>query len=756
MRVFVEKCNVKGRQDRIEGDYKLGKAIWSPSQGKKGADIYKLMREVIPGDLIIHLTDNKGIRGISEVAGKYSEGIGIENTEWAGVKAYFIKLRNYNELNPFFSRDDFLNQKYGKLLNEVKKTSKVFYNKKLEFNQGAYLTESPYKLTKHLNECYETTHGKRIQILDNYLSSIERFHDQKKVINYWLYAPGENADRWEEFYSQGIMGLGWSELGDLNQFSDKQEISEKLQELEKTTSSKKNDANANYEFKESIEIGDVIIVKKGRGELLGYGIVTSEYHFDVQRTDYNSLRKVDWKLKGNWKTDHSLALKTLTNITNYPSEHKYYKSYSERLMANMSDEYLSENKNDHMENFHKSLNTILYGPPGTGKTYHTILRAAEIIENRKIDNYEEALNIFKSNLHDRIEFITFHQNYSYEDFIQGLRPKTDNKSALVFETKEGVFKKISDDALENLKSSEKDVAELSSLDKFEDALNIFIEVVRVSGGKYSLFNGDYISSITANSFIYNSKIWDSNHYDGFQLFFNELKDRHAGNFKGYGSIYREKTKKKPNKVPDLLKNHEPIIDKIYRKILTYLSDDDKSLIKKKNYVIIIDEINRANISRVFGELITLIGPDKRSHGAIPLEAKLPSGDTFMVPSNLFIIGTMNTADKSIALLDIALRRRFEFEAMFPLYKITGKEIYNSEVLKKINEQIIATKGHDFQIGHSYFMESKDLISVMNKKVIPLLLEYYMNDQKEVEGILYKAGLEVDKNAWPLRITAKRD
>ena len=751
MRVFVEKCNVWGRIDRTEGDYKLGKAIWSPTQGKKGADIYKLMREVIPGDLIIHLTDNKGIRGISEVAGKYSEGIGIENTEWAGVKAYFIKLRNYNELNPFFSRDDFLNQKYGKLLNEVKKTSKVFYNKKLEFNQGAYLTESPYKLTKHLNECYETTHGKRIQILDNYLSSIERFHDQKKVINYWLYAPGENADRWDEFYSQGIMGLGWSELGDLNQFSDKQEISEKLQELEKTTSSKKNDANANYEFKESIEIGDVIIVKKGRGELLGYGIVTSEYHFDVQRTDYNSLRKVDWKLKGNWKTDHCLALKTLTNITNYPSEHKYYKSYSERLMANMSDEYLSENKNDHMENFHKSLNTILYGPPGTGKTYHTILRAAEIIENRKIDNYEEALNIFKSNLHDRIEFITFHQNYSYEDFIQGLRPETDNKSSLVFEKKDGVFKKIADKALENLRLSKKDITELSKDVQFDRALEKFKETILEAEENYSINQTAYIFEVEEDAFRYTGEKW-ANHTNGLRMKFNDLQEFYRQ------GVTSRKDIKKMTSISGLANQHATYYYLVYEKILSYLTDDVEvpTSVEKKNYVIIIDEINRANISRVFGELITLIEPDKRSHGAIPLEAKLPSGDTFMVPSNLFIIGTMNTADKSIALLDIALRRRFDFEAMFPLYDIPGKEIYNYDVLKKINEQIIATKGHDFQIGHSYFMESKDLTSVMNKKVIPLLLEYYMNDQKEVEGILHKAGFEVDKNAWPLRITAKRD
>jgi 5-methylcytosine-specific restriction protein B len=178
--------------------------------------------------------------------------------------------------------------------------------------------------------------------------------------------------------------------------------------------------------------------------------------------------------------------------------------------------------------------------------------------------------------------------------------------------------------------------------------------------------------------------------------------------------------------------------------------------RKDNYVIVIDEINRANISRVFGELITLIEPDKRSHGDTPLEVKLPSGDHFVVPSNLYIIGTMNTADKSISLLDIALRRRFEFEPMYPLYKIEGSEIYDADILLKLNEQIIKLKGYDFQVGHAYFMgENNDLLQRMNKKVIPLLLEYFMNDFKEVKNILFNAGLQVEENSWPLRITGKR-
>ena len=113
---------------------------------------------------------------------------------------------------------------------------------------------------------------------------------------------------------------------------------------------------------------------------------------------------------------------------------------------------------------------------------------------------------------------------------------------------------------------------------------------------------------------------------------------------------------------------------------------------------------------------------------------------------------MNTADKSIALLDIALRRRFEFEAMYPQYEINGEAVPDADVLRKLNGLIIERKGYDFQIGHSYFMDdSLDLIQRMNRKVIPLLLEYFMNDEKEVKDILQKLDLKIEPNSWPIKV-----
>ena len=133
--------------------------------------------------------------------------------------------------------------------------------------------------------------------------------------HYWLYSPGEQADMWEEFYEQGIMAIGWYDLGSLNKYGSKQEIKDRLQELYGTSS--KNDALALWEFCNVMEEGDIVFVKRGRSEILGRGVVISDYFFDRQRKEYRNVRKVRWEEKGSWQVDRVLALKTLTDITWY-------------------------------------------------------------------------------------------------------------------------------------------------------------------------------------------------------------------------------------------------------------------------------------------------------------------------------------------------------------------------------------------------------------------------------------------------------
>jgi len=402
------------------------------------------------------------------------------------------------------------------------------------------------------------------------------------------------------------------------------------------------------------------------------------------------------------------------------------------------------------------LNQILYGPPGTGKTYNTILKAAEIISNKKIDSYDEALKIFNDNLHNRIEFITFHQNYSYEDFIQGLRPDTEDESEqLKFKKSDGVFKKIADKALENSIESEKAPEEIKKLLAFNKALEDFKDQIIETEDNFPINNTAYITEVEDDAFRYTGDRWKS-YTNGLRMKFSDLQELYRN------KVENRKDIKNLTSISASARGDSTYYLLVYKQILKLISLKVERTIKvaKQNYVIIIDEINRANISRVFGELITLIEPDKRHGGKVPLTAKLPSGDKFIVPSNLYIIGTMNTADKSIALLDIALRRRFEFEPMYPKYKEDGIDLKDENILKSINESIIADKGHDFQIGHSYFMDSKedsyDFKRRMNVKVIPLLLEYFMNDSDAVHQIISKAlngtNYKLNKKSWPLRIT----
>ena len=325
-----------------------------------------------------------------------------------------------------------------------------------------------------------------------------------------------------------------------------------------------------------------------------------------------------------------------------------YKQYIEMLEECNEIYYKFDN-----DNFKFPLNTILYGPPGTGKTYNSILYSLgiatknESIINRIKNNTEpisdEEINEFNYlKKQDQIEFITFHQSYSYEDFVEGIRPTLSTKGTEVKENN-------------------------------EDNKNL----------KYTI---------------------------------------HSGIFK---------------------KICERAIDNL-----------------NKNYVLIIDEINRGNISKIFGELITLLEPTKRLGEVEELKIRLPySGEEFGVPKNLYILGTMNTADRSIALLDIALRRRFNFIEMPPRYNLLKpintetNEINLQELLKAINTRIEILLDKDHLIGHSYFVNIKsfdDLKEVFRNSIIPLLQEYFYDDFEKIRVVLNIEDKDNDKESFIIK------
>jgi 5-methylcytosine-specific restriction protein B len=415
--------------------------------------------------------------------------------------------------------------------------------------------------------------------------------------------------------------------------------------------------------------------------------------------------------------------------------------------------------NNKKNNLPSPLNQILYGPPGTGKTYHTINKALKIIDPTAPKDREEAKKRFDElKANGQIEFITFHQSYGYEEFVEGIKAIPKGKEGndtdeMIYDVVDGIFKRLSDIAKINFeKSTLKTEDELQSelsidelLKSFNEYLNTFFEdgkefelkgkatikAINSQGG-YEL--GGSVSTATLSPKIIkrdykNFKDGSINtQYDIAPT--RESKQNSIGNSNYYFALLEQ------------LKNFEEKDENSIQQIKIEKEE-------LKNYVLIIDEINRGNISKIFGELITLIEDTKRAGCDEEVEITLPySGEKFSVPKNLYIIGTMNTADRSIALMDTALRRRFEFVEMMPepklLENINIDKINLKVLLSKINQRIEYLYDRDHTIGHAYFLDVKnknDLDSVMKNKIIPLLQEYFYDDWEKIQMVLGKGFIE---------------
>ena len=316
-----------------------------------------------------------------------------------------------------------------------------------------------------------------------------------------------------------------------------------------------------------------------------------------------------------------------------------------------------------------------------------------------------------------------------------------------FTKRDGVFKEISRRAEDNITASKKAPEEVSKEKQFKNALDEFIDSLADNDGVFDITENCQVYEVEEDAFRYKGENW-ARHSNGIRMKFDDLEKFFVSGVKSRKDV------KSLENISALSKQHATYYFGVYEEIKKYIKKDNttqSNQVKQQNYIIVIDEINRANISRVFGELITLIEDDKRFGGSMPLKCKLPSGDEFQIPKNLYILGTMNTADKSIALLDIALRRRFEFVPLYPNPQLAKTE-EKKTVLEKINQRIFKDKGPDFQIGHAYFMKDDSLIDCMNKKVVPLLTEYYMNATEEVIGMLKEIGFETtSKYEFPIKV-----
>lgn len=438
------------------------------------------------------------------------------------------------------------------------------------------------------------------------------------------------------------------------------------------------------------------------------------------------------------------------------------------------------------------LNQILYGPPGTGKTYNTINKALEIIfekENKdeiifydfdfdfkqKEISYNDALKIeneytkrkvlkgiFEHYVGTQIEFVTFHQSYGYEEFVEGIKAipagkdGNENGTEMIYNVVDGIFKQMSYSAFKNYATKFKKT--INSQKRFilnAKSLNIQAELIQKDENTYIVLKGSKIRKGEADSF----KNYNYSTLKAIVLKEAKLKEESEFYILEDDYIFQSLSAASSvilGRMSNGLIDWKEIVDEN-----NSLSANDEK--QTQNYILIIDEINRGNISKIFGELITLIESSKRIGADEEIRVKLPySNDDFGVPQNLYIIGTMNTADRSIALMDTALRRRFEFCEMMPdletLNDLTDVDGINiKSLLETINKRVEYLYDRDHTIGHAYFMSLKDekiidkkaeLDNIFRNKIIPLLQEYFYDDWEKIlmvlgDGFVEKKEIKAD-------------
>ena len=376
------------------------------------------------------------------------------------------------------------------------------------------------------------------------------------------------------------------------------------------------------------------------------------------------------------------------------------------------------------------LNLILYGPPGTGKTYHTVEQALAILEpdllktqgmtraklKAAFDHYAEL---------GQIVFTTFHQSFSYEDFVEGLRATAGAVGQIEYRVEDGVFKRLCVQARSGRTATD---------DPFEKAITVL-------GEKTEQAEDGQLEMHTTRGKPFRA------HYSGDKTFLvfpasnPELKNGYTANMENVRALYQSGEKSSYNAsyvqgMLDYLKLHCGLPEK----------HEAPTSGERKRFVLIIDEINRGNVSRILGELITLIEPSKREAREEALSVQLPySKSTFSVPDNVYLIGTMNTTDRSLAGLDIALRRRFEFIEMLPQPELLDAVVVDGidvgAILRAMNERIALLLDRDHCLGHAYFMtlvedrSLKRLAWIFRTSVLPLLQEYFFEDWQRVQWVL---------------------
>lgn len=578
------------------------------------------------------------------------------------------------------------------------------------------------------------------------------------IKTYWTFSPGEKASKWQLCLDDGIMCIGWDALGDLSQYASREDMRAEVKQQYPTDGSAVNDSLAVWQFSHEIKPGDIVFAKKGKTQIIGRGIVESDYIFDSVRSDFKHIRKVKWTNIGEWTTDDRHAVKTLTNVTQYTDyveklnklvegkgtsmqvestdKHFWWLTGSPKYWSPSNDWELGEdidytlynekgNKRRIFKHFHEAkpgdiviayestpvLQIVAIGrvvAETDGEVLYIRKKEellspvpySEILTNPVLKNSEPVMNRCQGSLF-RLT------NDEYEEVMRLIRKDNPEPIEEEDEQVEEYAPYTDKDFLKEVYMDEQQLQIIKSL--LLRKKNLILQgapgVGKTFAAKrlaYALMGEKDVSRVDIIQFHQNYS------YEDFVMGF---KPNAEGGFSLNNGIFYEFCQK-------------------------------ARLHRDKDSFLIIDEINRGNLSKIFGELLQLIEAEYREQ---PIQLAY-NKQRFSVPSNVYIIGMMNTADRSLAMIDYALRRRFSFFEMKPGFETQGfqEEIikHNDPHLNKLVKAIIELNkviesddslGSGFCIGHSYLCNLNgeyDLESIVEYDIIPMLREYWFdNDEK---------------------------